>query len=147
MARLVRQDLRDYPPKGLLFRCGIGVVTWYGVAYLTQAVFFALLTQSSIVIVGAMWLFLMRISSGIIIPLDTSLLQVNTAPELRGRVFALHGSTYGGVMQLSYVLSGFAYGRFGVPNVGVFIGLISLVCGVSWLWQFGMRHTSVAPLQ
>ena len=84
-------------------------------------------------------LLLMRIASGVIIPLDTYLLQSNTKEGIRGRVFALHGSTYGGVMQLSYALSGLAFVSWGIPHTGIFIGLISLVCGVSWLAQFGRR--------
>jgi MFS family permease len=54
----------------------------------------------SIIFIG----LLMRISAGIIIPLDTYLLQLSTQDKIRGRVFSLHGSTYSGVMQLSYAV-------------------------------------------
>jgi hypothetical protein len=82
-------------------------------------------------------LLLMRVSSGVIIPLDTYMLQTSTDPTIRCRVFSLHGSTYGGVMQLSYVLSGFSFEYLGILLVGVIIGALSLLCGVSWLSQFG----------
>jgi MFS family permease len=112
-------------------------VIWYGVAYLTQALFFGLMTQFTIFSLGCLMLLLMRVSSGVIIPLDTYLLQTSTDPTIRGRVFSLHGSTYGGVMQLSYVLTGFAFEYLGIPLIGVIIGAMSLLCGVSWLVQFG----------
>jgi MFS family permease len=114
-------------------------VVWYGVAYLAQALFFAVLAQCTVFLAGGLMLLLMRISSGVIIPLDTYLLQTSTDPDIRGRVFALHGSTYGGVMQGSYVLTGYAYGHLGVPRTGLLIGAVSLLCGLSWLAQFGGR--------
>ncbi|GMA58096.1 hypothetical protein GCM10025858_25990 [Alicyclobacillus sacchari] len=81
-------------------------------------------------------LLLMRISSGIIIPLDTYMLQISTDKSVQGRVFSLHGSTYGGVMQLSFAIMGLALSKFGIPIVGIAIGVMSLLCGVSWLGQF-----------
>jgi len=129
-ADLVRRFTREHHRRAIL---------WYGWAYIGQAIFFALLTQSPWLAAGAAMLLLMRIASGVIIPLDTYLLQSNTKEGIRGRVFALHGSTYGGVMQLSYALSGLAFVSWGIPHTGILIGLISLVCGVSWLAQFGRR--------
>ncbi|WDL96727.1 MFS transporter [Alicyclobacillus sp. ALC3] len=119
-------------------------VVWYGVAYVTQALFFGVMTQFTVFAWGALMLLLMRISSGIIIPLDTYMLQTNTDPKVRGRIFALHGSTYGGVMQLSYAVMGLALSRFGVPVIGLVIGAISLLCGVTWLAQFGRKSDGVA---
>ena len=112
-------------------------VVWYGVAYITQALFFGLLAQSTLIVVGSAMLLLMRISSGVIIPLDTSLLQTSSEPGVRGRLFALHEATYGGVMQVSYVMTGYAYAHIGVPRTGLLVGAMSLICGVSWLSQFG----------
>lgn len=106
---------------------------WYGIAYLTQAVFFTLLCQSTLFIYGAVFLLLMRVSSGIIIPLDSYLIQIHTRPTFRGRVFTLHNSTYSGVMQLSYACFGYLFVKFGINNTGIFIGLISFLCGLSWL--------------
>lgn len=109
---------------------------WYGVAYLTQAVFFGMMTQFTVFAWGALMLLFMRISSGVIIPLDTYLLQISTDKSIQGRVFALHGSTYGGVMQLSFAVMGLAISKWGIPTVGILIGIMSLLCGVSWLGQF-----------
>lgn len=109
---------------------------WYGVAYITQALFFGAMAQFTVFAWGALMLLLMRISSGIIIPLDTYMLQISTDKSVQGRVFSLHGSTYGGVMQLSFAIMGLALSKFGIPIVGIAIGVMSLLCGVSWLGQF-----------
>ena len=106
-------------------------------AYIGQAIFFGLLAQSTLFLVGALLVLCMRISSGVIIPLDTSLLQTSTEPDMRGRVFALHEATYSGVMQVSYILAGLAYTHIGIPHTGIIVGAMSLLCGISWLWQFG----------
>lgn len=108
-------------------------MTWYGIAYLTQALFLALLAQSTWLLVGGLMLLFMRISGGIIIPLDSYLLQTSTEPAKLGRIAALHISTYGGVMQISYALVGFAFDRWGLPLVGLCIGCVSLACGLYWL--------------
>jgi MFS family permease len=110
-------------------------IIYYGGAYLTQALFFAFMTQFSIFILGAFMLLLMRISSGIITPLDSYLLQFYTPDEVRGRVFSLHSSTYLGVMQISYASLGYLVERFGVPTMGIVIGIISFICGLTWLIQ------------
>ena len=112
-------------------------VTWYGIAYITQALFFAAMTQCTLFLLGGLMLLLMRVSSGVIIPLDTYLLQTSSDPGMRGRLFALHSSTYGGVMQVSYVLMGYLFEYIGIPSAGLLIGAISLLCGISWLAQFG----------
>ncbi|MFD1677631.1 MFS transporter [Alicyclobacillus fodiniaquatilis] len=118
-------------------------VIWYGVAYLLQTLFFVALTQFTHFTWGACMLLLMRMSSGIIIPLDIYLLQINTQPEIRGRVFSLYYSTYGGVMQLSYSMMGLAFATFGIPVVGMAIGAMSMLCGVFWLAQFGRKRKAV----
>ncbi|GHO77848.1 hypothetical protein KSD_56190 [Ktedonobacter sp. SOSP1-85] len=73
------------------------------------------LTEESHVSKGSLLLLLMRVSSGVIIPLDSYLLQTSTEQGMRGRIFALHSSTYGGVMQISYVLTGYAFEHIGIP--------------------------------
>lgn len=108
---------------------------YYGIAYLTQAVFFAFLALSSHFVLSVFMLLLMRISSGIIVPLDTYLLQIHSDPDVRGRVFSLHDSTFSGVMQLSYASLGFLFEIFGIPVMGIVIGVISFLCGLTWLLQ------------
>jgi len=111
-------------------------VVWYGSAYLAQAVFFAGMTQFTTFAYGALCLLLMRVASGVIIPLDSYLLQTCTPSHIRGRVFTLHSSTYGGVMGFSFLLAGLAFETWGIPRIGIGIGAISLLCGLLWLYQF-----------
>ena len=125
-------------------------VIWYGAAYLTQALFFAVMTQFTAFAWGALMLLLIRISSGVIIPLDTYMLQVSTRPAVRGRVFALHGSTYGGVMQLSYAMMGLAIARFGIHGGPIGIAVqydrTHLVCSaVHWIGHSHRHYPGVIP--
>lgn len=125
-AIIVKRFIGSLPHRASLF---------YGAAYIVQALFFILLTQFSTFLLGAMMLLLMRICSGIVIPLDTYLLQHHTRPEIRGRVFSLHSSTYSGVMQLSYASLGYFMEQYGIPTVGLVIGVVSFCCGLTWLRQ------------
>ncbi|MGG3626578.1 MFS transporter [Bacillus gobiensis] len=117
---------------------------YYGISYLIQAIFFALLAQSTHFGLAVLLLLFMRISSGIIVPLDTYLLQIHTPSKVRGRVFSLHSSTFMGVMQLSYASLGFLFETFGIPAMGIVIGVISFLCGLTWLFQ--LRNFQ-APVQ
>ncbi|SFS45302.1 Predicted arabinose efflux permease, MFS family [Marininema halotolerans] len=107
----------------------------FGVAYAFQALWFFLLTQSTDFYYGSAFLFLMRFCGGIIIPLSTYMVQVGTSDEIRGRVFALYNSSYVGIMQISYFGTGYAYEQFGLPVVGLISGVVSLLCGLTWLFQ------------
>lgn len=105
----------------------------FGIAYAFQSLFFVFLTQFTVFYAGAICLFLMRVFSGIIIPLSTYMIQIYTGSQIRGRVFALYDSSYTGVMQISYMISGYAYEHVGIPVAGAITGVISLLCGISWL--------------
>ncbi|MCS1351883.1 MFS transporter [Mechercharimyces sp. CAU 1602] len=105
----------------------------YGISYIGQALGFVLLTQTSSFYVAIWFLLLMRIFSGIIIPLDSTLLQTHTSKQTMGRVFALHMSTYGGMMQISYVLFGWAFNKWPIWLIGVGIGTVSCLSGIMWL--------------
>lgn len=65
---------------------------------------------------------LMRVCGGVIIPISTYLVQLATTDEIRSRVFAVYDSSYTGVMQVSYLGSGYAYEHYGVPVVGAVSG-------------------------
>lgn len=124
---------------GFVQRSHRRAVIGYGAAYLSQALFFAAMTQIPVFAWGATMLLLMRTSSGIIIPLGTYMLQTATTPDMRGRMFVLHNSAYGAVMQLSYACTGMALSRFPIALVGIVIGAMSMLCGLSWLLQFGRQ--------
>lgn len=135
-AYLVKQFIKDQHRRAVI---------WYGASYLIQALFFVLLTQTETLFWGVLMLYFMRISSGVIIPLDSYMLQTHTQEEVRGRVFSLHLATYGGFMQLSYILSGLAYEQWGIPYVGWGIGIVSFVCGTSWLIQYRQGKLTSSP--
>lgn len=107
----------------------------FGISYAVQSLFFVLLMQSTGFYFGSLFLFLMRICGGIIIPLSNYFVQLGTTDEIRGRVFALYNSTYMGVMQISYLVSGYAYEKYSIPVVGAIGGVISMTCGLIWLSQ------------
>ncbi len=105
----------------------------FGIRYVVQSLLFVLLTQSTVFYFGGLFLFLMRVCGGIIIPLSNYFVQLGTADEIRGRVFALYNSTYMGVMQVSYFGSGYAFEKYSIPVVGAIGGVISMLCGLIWL--------------
>ncbi|WP_084065671.1 MFS transporter [Bacillus sp. JKS001846] len=107
----------------------------FGISYVVQSLLFVLLTQSTVFYFGGLFLFLMRVCGGIIIPLSNYFVQLGTADEIRGRVFALYNSTYMGVMQVSYFGSGYAFEKYSIPVVGAIGGVISMLCGLIWLSQ------------
>ncbi len=92
-------------------------LTLFEIAYAFQSLVFIFLTQITVFYAGAICLFLMRIFSGIIIPLGTYMIQIHTGGRIRGRVFALYDSSYTGVMQISCIMSGYAYEHYGIPVV------------------------------
>ncbi len=89
---------------------------WYGLAYLTQAIFFGLMAEAKMLMVGAMFLLGMRISSGIIIPLDAGLLQLHVPRPFQAGYLLCHDATYGSVMQLPILLWA---GRFNTLGISV----------------------------
>lgn len=107
----------------------------FGMSYAVQSLLFVLLTQSTVFYFGSLFLFLMRVCGGIIIPLSNYFVQLGTTDEIRGRVFALYNSTYMGVMQVSYFGSGYAFEKYSIPVVGAIGGIISMLCGLIWLSQ------------
>ena len=59
----------------------------FGWAYLLQGIFFLGFILSDQLIIGIITLFCMRIAGGIIVPLDTTLLQTYTHENMIGKVF------------------------------------------------------------
>lgn len=128
-------------------------LTWFGTAYLLQGLFFALFAALSTPILGVPAFFVMRVAGGIIIPLDSALLQRTVPSNLLGRVFSLHSATYGGVMQLSMLWTGFMVDSMGAQLTGTILGVVASVGGMGWLWALRAGKLSlgaqqkVAPVQ
>lgn len=105
----------------------------FGISYFTQSILLALLAQTSTIMIGMILLFLMRVLGGIIIPLDSFIIQKNTSVHFRARVFSIHDSTYTGVMQLSYGIFGYLFDKLGIPIIGFLVGIVSMLCSLFWL--------------
>ncbi len=114
----------------------------FGWAYLVQGLFFVFFALSNNLLVGAFFLLLMRIAGGLIIPLDTTLIQNNTPDDMRGRVFSLHGSIYGSIMQLSIFFTGVLLEWFSPQVIGVIFGSICFIVSFTWLYLLYTKRLS-----
>lgn len=108
----------------------------FGWAYLAQGVFFVLFALAPNIWLGLVLLLLMRIAGGVIIPLDTTLIQKYTQQDMIGKVFTLHGSLYMSIMQFSMFLTGVLLKRMSPQMVGTMMGLICCVASVTWLYMY-----------
>lgn len=88
-------------------------VSAYAWAYLLQALSLTAFALSRTVADGALWLLLMRVASGVIIPLGSTLIQAAVPPDRQGRVFALYSGSYLALMQASVLLAG-----WGIRTIG-----------------------------
>ncbi|PDZ69777.1 MFS transporter [Bacillus cereus] len=106
----------------------------FGWAYFLQGIFFLGFILSNQLIIGIITLFCMRIAGGIIVPLDTTLLQTYTKDNMIGKVFSFHYSIYGSLIQLSMFFTG-ALLEILSPRV---IGTLLAICCifVSFIWLF-----------
>ncbi|MGM7681079.1 MFS transporter [Cytobacillus sp. Hm23] len=120
------------------------MVLCFGIAYLFQGIFFTLFASSSVFIIGITFLLFMRIAGGIIIPLDTTLIQMNTPNDKIGKVFSLHYSLFGALIQLSMFFAGILL-EFIPPNIiGTSFGLICIVVSLIWLLMFKRLTKSIS---
>ncbi|HET7579578.1 MAG TPA: MFS transporter [Bacillales bacterium] len=118
---------------------------WYGLGFIIQAVFFTAFSFSTNVWSGMIFLFFAQMGSGILITLNSSLMQMTVPSEVRGRVFALEGTLYTGTSQISLLLVGPALALIGSPSVGMIVGVISLIAALGWrIFGYG-RHEIKEP--
>ncbi|HDR8451127.1 MFS transporter [Bacillus cereus] len=106
----------------------------FGWAYLLQGIFFLGFILSDQLIIGIITLFCMRIAGGIIVPLDTTLLQTYTHENMIGKVFSFHYSIYGSLIQLSMFFTG---GLLEILSPQMIGSLLATCCiFVSFIWMF-----------
>ncbi|PFE99658.1 MFS transporter [Bacillus thuringiensis] len=106
----------------------------FGWAYLLQGIFFLGFILSDQLIIGIITLFCMRIAGGIIVPLDTTLLQTYTHENMIGKVFSFHYSVYGSLIQLSMFFTG---GLLEILSPQMIGSLLAICCiFVSFIWLF-----------
>jgi MFS family permease len=110
--------------------------TIYGWSYLFQGLFFVIFALTDTLVVGSIVLLLMRITGGLIIPLDSTLLQHYTPKAMQGRVFSLQMAIFSVVLQSSMLTIGVLLKYFSPQTLGVSFGLVCIVISVPWLIAF-----------
>ncbi|NDI33872.1 MFS transporter [Chengkuizengella sediminis] len=106
---------------------------YFGWSYLLQGIFFILFVLSVNIFIGLIFLLLMRVAGGIIIPLDSTLIQNYSPDEQIGKVFTLHYAVYGSLFQLSMFLTGILLDYYSPQVIGVAFGMICVLTSSIWL--------------
>lgn len=108
----------------------------FGWAYFLQGIFFLGFILSNQLIIGIITLFCMRIVGGIIVPLDTTLLQTYTKENMMGKVFSFHYSIYGSLIQLSMFFTGALLEILSPQIIGSLLALCCIFVSFIWLYLF-----------
>lgn len=108
----------------------------YALSYVVQGAAWAGMFLSGSVMVTMVVLTLMRLASGVIIALDTTILLATVPAGLRGRVSSLHMTTYSAMGRVSLALSGVLLTVTDIRPLGVLAGLCSVLIGLVW---WGLR--------
>ncbi|PFQ33812.1 MFS transporter [Bacillus cereus] len=108
----------------------------FGWAYLLQGFFFLGFILSNQLIIGIITLFCMRITGGIIVPLDTTLLQTYTHENMMGKVFSFHYSIYGSLIQLSMFITGSLLEILSPQIIGTLLAICCIFVSFIWLFLF-----------
>ncbi|WP_264448776.1 MFS transporter [Bacillus cereus] len=108
----------------------------FGWAYLLQGIFFLGFILSNQLIIGIITLLCMRIAGGIIVPLDTTLLQTYTHENMMGKVFSFHYSIYGSLIQLSMFITGWLLEILSPQIIGSLLAICCIFVSFIWLYLF-----------
>ncbi|MED1557840.1 MFS transporter [Bacillus paramycoides] len=108
----------------------------FGWAYLLQGIFFLGFILSDQLIIGIITLLCMRIAGGIIVPLNTKLLQTYTSENMIGKVFSFHYSIYGSLIQLSMFITGWLLEIFSPQIIGSSLAICCFFVSFIWLFLF-----------
>lgn len=108
----------------------------FGWAYLLQGIFFLGFILSDQLIIGIITLLCMRIAGGIIVPLDTTLLQMYTEENMIGKVFSFHYSIYGSLIQLSMFITGWFLEILSPQVIGSLLAICCIFVSFIWLFLF-----------
>ncbi|MFD5261540.1 MFS transporter [Bacillus wiedmannii] len=108
----------------------------FGWAYFLQGIFFLGFILSNQLIIGIITLFCMRIAGGIIVPLDTTLLQTYTHENMIGKVFSFHYSIYGSLIQLSMFITGWLLEILSPQMISSLLAICCIFVSFIWLFLF-----------
>ncbi|WP_144507700.1 MFS transporter [Bacillus mycoides] len=108
----------------------------FGWAYLLQGIFFLGFILSDQLIIGVITLLCMRIAGGIIVPLDTTLLQTYTHENMLGKVFSFHYSIYGSLIQLAMFITGWLLETLSPQVIGSVLAICCIFVSFIWLFLF-----------
>jgi hypothetical protein len=111
----------------------------YAVAYVLQGAAWGAMFLGGQPVWGAALLAVMRIASGVIIALDTTILLATVPGHLRGRITSLHMTTYGAASRVALAVFAGLLAVTGVRTVGVVAGAASVIVGAAWWWLNGRR--------
>ncbi|WP_088321461.1 MFS transporter [Bacillus wiedmannii] len=117
----------------------------FGWAYFLQGIFFLGFILSDQLIIGIIALFCMRIAGGIIVPLDTTLLQTYTHENMMGKVFSFHYSIYGSLIQLSMFITGWLLETLSPRVIGSLLAICCIFVSFIWLYLFYRGKLSEEP--
>jgi MFS family permease len=106
----------------------------YAVAYVVQGVAWAALFVVGALMPAVLALAVMRLASGVIIALDTTILLATVPGHLRGRITSLHMTTYSAMARVSLALFGILLTVTDVQVLGVISGSASAFIGAIWWW-------------
>jgi MFS family permease len=112
----------------------------YALAYGLQGALWAAFAVSGSLFQAVPTLLAMRVASGVIIALDTTLLLATVPDHLHGRVYSAHAATYGAVMRVSLALTGALLLAVSPRAVTLGAGLASVLVGTAW-WLLTGRST------
>lgn len=101
-----------------------------------KAFFFLGFILSDQLIFGIITLLCMRIAGGIIVPLDTTLLQTYTRENMIGKVFSFHYSIYGSLIQLSMLITGWLLEILSPQMIGSLLATCCIFVSFIWLYLF-----------
>jgi predicted MFS family arabinose efflux permease len=106
----------------------------YASAYVVQGVAWALTFAANALALAVMALVVMRLASGYVIALDTTILLRTVPPRLRGRIVSLHMTTYSAVARISLAAVGAALTALSISTIGIAAGIASAWFGLMW-WR------------
>ncbi|MBT2452266.1 MFS transporter [Streptomyces sp. ISL-43] len=107
----------------------------YAAAYIFQGLAWGSFFLVGHAVVAIALLGVMRLASGIIIALDTTVLLATVPASVRGRVSSVHMTTYSAMARISLALFGGLLVVSDVRTVGFCTGVASVVLGGIWWWR------------